>query len=46
MCDIRELKAAAQGKPIIEDCAQALGSKLRGDRQVRSEILHFSVSIR
>lgn len=31
MCDISELKAAAQGKPIIEDCAQALGSKLRGD---------------
>ncbi len=30
MCDIPELKTVSQGKPIIEDCAQALGSKLDG----------------
>jgi dTDP-4-amino-4,6-dideoxygalactose transaminase len=28
MCDIPQLQAAAPGIPIIEDCAQALGSKL------------------
>jgi len=30
MCDMPELMAASKGKPIIEDCAQALGSKLDG----------------
>ncbi len=30
LCDMPGLKAAAQGKPIIEDCAQSLGSKLDG----------------
>jgi perosamine synthetase len=28
MCDMRSLQTAAPGKPIIEDCAQALGSKM------------------
>jgi dTDP-4-amino-4,6-dideoxygalactose transaminase len=30
MCNIPNLQEAAQGKPIIEDCAQSLGSKLDG----------------
>ena len=30
MCDMPRLQEAAQGKPIIEDCAQSLGSKLDG----------------
>lgn len=30
LCDNSGLKAAARGKPIIEDCAQSLGSKLYG----------------
>jgi len=30
MCDMQGLQEAAQGKPIIEDCAQALGSKIQG----------------
>ena len=30
VCDINELKNAAPDKPIIEDCAQSLGSKLKG----------------
>jgi dTDP-4-amino-4,6-dideoxygalactose transaminase len=30
MCDMRALHEAARGKPIIEDCAQAIGSKLEG----------------
>jgi perosamine synthetase len=30
ICDIPELQKAAPGLPIIEDCAQALGSKLNG----------------
>ena len=30
MCDIPSLQEAAQGIPIIEDCAQSLGSKLDG----------------
>jgi perosamine synthetase len=30
LCDMNGLQEAAQGKPIIEDCAQALGSKLDG----------------
>ncbi|PYN57062.1 MAG: hypothetical protein DMD94_05500 [Candidatus Rokuibacteriota bacterium] len=30
LCDMSALREAAQGKPIIEDCALALGSKLRG----------------
>jgi perosamine synthetase len=30
LCDIEALKAAANGKPIIEHCAQSLGSKIRG----------------
>ena len=30
LCDMQKLKEAAQGKPIIEDCAQSLGSKLNG----------------
>jgi dTDP-4-amino-4,6-dideoxygalactose transaminase len=29
LCDMIKLKAIAQGKPIIEDCAQALGSKIQ-----------------
>lgn len=29
-CDMRSLQEAAQGIPIIEDCAQSLGSKLEG----------------
>jgi perosamine synthetase len=28
ICDIRRVKEAAPGKPIIEDCAQSLGSKI------------------
>jgi perosamine synthetase len=28
LCDMTALQEAAQGKPIIEDCAQALGSKI------------------
>lgn len=28
LCDMAALQEAAQGKPIIEDCAQALGSKI------------------
>ncbi len=30
LCDIPALQAAASGPPIIEDCAQAIGSKLNG----------------
>ena len=30
MCDMPRVLEAAQGKPIVEDCAQALGSKLNG----------------
>lgn len=30
ICDIPELQKAVPGLPIIEDCAQALGSKLNG----------------
>ena len=30
LCDMPSLQQAAQGKPIIEDCAQSLGSKLDG----------------
>lgn len=30
VCDIPRLQEAAQGKPIIEDCAQSLGSRLDG----------------
>jgi perosamine synthetase len=30
MCDMPSLQEAAEGKPIIEDCAQSLGSKLNG----------------
>jgi perosamine synthetase len=30
LCDMSGLQEAAQGKPIIEDCAQSLGSKLGG----------------
>ena len=30
LCDMPGLQEAAQGKPIIEDCAQSLGSKLDG----------------
>jgi dTDP-4-amino-4,6-dideoxygalactose transaminase len=30
LCDMAKLKEAAEGKPIIEDCAQALGSKYDG----------------
>lgn len=30
VCDIPGLRAAAPGKPIIEDCALSLGSKLNG----------------
>ena len=30
LCDVRRLREAAPGIPIIEDCAQALGSKLGG----------------
>ena len=30
LCDMIKLKAIAQDKPIIEDCAQALGSKIEG----------------
>jgi len=30
MCDMPSLQEAAQGKPIIEDCAQSLGSMLDG----------------
>lgn len=30
LCDMSSLRAAAPGKPIIEDCAQALGSKIEG----------------
>ncbi|MDF0643866.1 MAG: DegT/DnrJ/EryC1/StrS family aminotransferase [Nitrospira sp.] len=30
LCDVPALREVAQGKPIIEDCAQALGSKIRG----------------
>ena len=29
-CDIAALKQAAKGKPIIEDCAQSMGSKING----------------
>ncbi len=29
-CDMSALQNAAQGKPIIEDCAQSLGSKING----------------
>ena len=29
-CDMSALRAAVNGKPIIEDCAQALGSRLGG----------------
>jgi perosamine synthetase len=30
VCDMPALRAAAPGKPFIEDCAQALGSRLHG----------------
>jgi perosamine synthetase len=30
LCEMEKLKDAAGGKPIIEDCAQALGSRLNG----------------
>lgn len=30
ICDVPGLREASQGKPIIEDCAQSLGSKLNG----------------
>lgn len=30
ICDVPELRKAAPGKPIIEDCAQALGSSMDG----------------
>jgi perosamine synthetase len=30
VCDMPALRRAAPGKPIIEDCAQALGSRLNG----------------
>lgn len=30
LCDMPRLREAAQGKPIIEDCAQSLGSTLNG----------------
>lgn len=30
LCDMPRLREAAQGKPIIEDCAQSLGSSLNG----------------
>lgn len=30
LCDMARLQEAAQGKPIIEDCAQSLGSKYDG----------------
>jgi perosamine synthetase len=30
LCDIRAVREAAHGKPVIEDCAQALGSRLNG----------------
>jgi perosamine synthetase len=30
MCDVPALRRAAAGKPVIEDCAQALGSRLHG----------------
>jgi dTDP-4-amino-4,6-dideoxygalactose transaminase len=30
MCDVPRLRDAAPGKPFIEDCAQALGSRLSG----------------
>lgn len=29
-CDMLNIKIAAQGRPVIEDCAQALGSKING----------------
>ncbi len=43
VCDIPALRRAAPGKPMIEDCAQALGSRL-GDRSAGSfgEISVFS----
>jgi perosamine synthetase len=31
MCDMTALKEAFGGKPIIEDCAQSIGSRYRGD---------------
>ena len=30
VCDVDQMRDAAPGKPIIEDCAQALGSTLNG----------------
>jgi perosamine synthetase len=30
MCDVPALRKAAPGKPVIEDCAQAVGSRLDG----------------
>lgn len=30
LCDVPTLQEAAKGKPLIEDCAQSLGSKLNG----------------
>ena len=30
LCDISSLQEAAQGRPIIEDCAQSIGSKIDG----------------
>ena len=42
-CDVRALREAAPGRPFIEDCAQALGSRF-GDRVAGSfgEIAAFS----
>lgn len=43
LCDMPALRAAAPGKPFIEDCAQALGSRV-GDRLAGSlgEVAAFS----
>jgi dTDP-4-amino-4,6-dideoxygalactose transaminase len=30
LCDMRSLQEAANGKPMIEDCAQSLGSRIQG----------------
>ena len=30
LCNMASLQEVAQGKPIIEDCAQALGSNIQG----------------
>jgi len=44
LCDVPRLRDAAPGKPVIEDCAQALGSRLH-DRPAGSygEVAVFSV---